>query len=253
MQTSKWRTILRTHLGGASQRVLSPFGLRLIPMWRTLGYRREQLLKSGSITLVLDVGANDGQYARQLRASRYAGKIVSFEPSLEAYKKLAANCASDPKHSAHNCALGDSDAQVGMYCTANTYSSSLLPLANNGYNDYPALAVSSLETVAVHTLDAMFDKLVEKDDRILLKIDAQGYEKAILVGASSSLSSIDAVEVELSLQELYSGQALLPDIIALLAKQGFICTWLERGYVDPRTGDLLQVDGLFERLELRRQ
>lgn len=252
MQTDNWRTVLLNYLSVASRGILGPFGWRLIPGWRTLAYRREQLLKSVPITLVLDVGANEGQYARQLRSSRYAGRIVSFEPSREAYRKLAESCESDPNRSATNCALGEKDARVEMYLTANSVSSSLLPLAKNGYNDYPSLAVSSLETVAVHTLDAMFDRLVSKGDRVLLKIDAQGYEKSILLGASCSLPSIDAIEVELSLQELYSGQALLPDIMAFLGKEGFICTWLERCYADPRTGDLLQVDALFRRLETRK-
>jgi FkbM family methyltransferase len=247
INTRTWKTSVLSSLGIASRAILGPFGFRLIPRWRTIVERRERLLRAASITVVLDVGANEGQYARQLRRSRYNGRIISFEPSVNAYKKLVTDCQTDPKRTAHNYALGANEAQLEMFCTANSYSSSLLPLARNEYNDYPPLTVASLETVRVHTLDAVFDGFVGKGERVLLKVDAQGYEKAILLGAPRVLSSIAAIEIELSLQELYSGQALLPDIVGYLATHGFVCTWLERGYVDPRSGDLLQMDGLFIR------
>ena len=42
--------------------------------------RRIKLLDSYSIDLILDVGANTGQYAARMRGIGYAGEIVSFEP-----------------------------------------------------------------------------------------------------------------------------------------------------------------------------
>lgn len=77
-----------------------------------LGYeihRRRDLvdfLLSRCIDLVLDVGANAGQFARKLRARGDRREIISFEPASEPFKKLAQLAASDPNWQVRKAALG---------------------------------------------------------------------------------------------------------------------------------------------------
>src|SRR5271165_3965632 len=66
-------------------------------------------LRSRNIDLVIDVGANVGQYAKGLRKDAYAGWIVSFEPIAAAYKELAALADKDAQWKAMNMALGDDE------------------------------------------------------------------------------------------------------------------------------------------------
>ncbi|MFZ0506744.1 MAG: hypothetical protein WAM29_01280 [Methylocella sp.] len=54
-------------------------------------------MRDRKITLVLDIGANKGQYGKSLRDTiGYKGRIVSFEPLREAFAILQQTAASDP-------------------------------------------------------------------------------------------------------------------------------------------------------------
>ena len=49
-----------------------------------------KVLEVGTIDMVFDIGANEGQFSKEIREYGYAGKIVSFEPLSSARKKLLA-------------------------------------------------------------------------------------------------------------------------------------------------------------------
>ncbi|MEU0217078.1 FkbM family methyltransferase, partial [Streptomyces sp. NPDC006265] len=55
-----------------------------------------QLILRSRIDVVLDVGANRGQYAAMLRRFGYRGRIVSFEPLHEPLRTLRRRAAADP-------------------------------------------------------------------------------------------------------------------------------------------------------------
>src|SRR3954471_21099438 len=54
-----------------------------------------RLLKVYSVNLVFDVGANCGEYGVQLRDGGYSGRIISYEPSSDAYQALCTASARD--------------------------------------------------------------------------------------------------------------------------------------------------------------
>ncbi len=66
-----------------------------------------ELINRHNINLVIDVGANMGQFAIKLRHAGYRGQIISFEPLIECYKHLI-SIADDMWH-IENCALGNSN------------------------------------------------------------------------------------------------------------------------------------------------
>lgn len=84
---------------------------------------------------------------------------------------------------------------------------------------------------------------------VFLKVDTQGFESEVLAGATVMLARCRLVELELGLVELYKGQALFAELIERMGESGLYLTDLEPGFRDKRTGQLLQVDALFRRLD----
>src|SRR3712207_4664575 len=65
------------------------------------------LRREMQVNVVLDVGANVGQYARKLRRGGYRGRSVSFEPVAELSARLQKKAASDDRWQVHGYALGE--------------------------------------------------------------------------------------------------------------------------------------------------
>ena len=66
-------------------------------------------METCGINVVLDVGANVGQYGTGLRNVGYTGRIVSFEPLSTEFKQLSAKATADGAWQSLNFALGDVD------------------------------------------------------------------------------------------------------------------------------------------------
>jgi FkbM family methyltransferase len=211
-----------------------------------------RLVESADVNVVFDVGANAGYYAAGLREAGYGGRIVSLEPLSGAYGELERQAADDPRWDVHMVAAGQAEATAEINVTANSWSSSLLP-SNDAYQTTaPGLDVVGVERVRVVPLDAIVAEHVAAGDRVMLKLDVQGLELEVLRGARATLERTVLVEAELSLAELYGGQALYREVIQHLDASGFDLVGLDPHYSDPRTGYLLQMDGLFARRQPRR-
>jgi FkbM family methyltransferase len=209
--------------------------------------RRLSLLRHHKIDVVLDVGANEGQYASLLRRIGWTGRIVSFEPLPEPFGRLDRRAARDKDWTAVNVALGERDGEGLMHVAGNVVSSSFLTVLPAHVAAAPDSGPVGDLRVPIRRLDSVFDEHVRPGERPFLKIDAQGYEQFILEGASASLPRIDGLQLELSLVPLYEGSALLEVLIDNLRMRGFELMGVEPGFADRHTGRLLQVDGVFFR------
>src|SRR5215472_6069643 len=85
--------------------------------------RRAILMQRRSIDVVLDVGANKGQFGKQLRGLGYRGRIISFEPLSDAFSALSQTASGDPMWTCHNFALGDLASSATINVSANSHSS----------------------------------------------------------------------------------------------------------------------------------
>lgn len=220
-------------------------GLHIVRSENTLERKRQRVLEALSINVVLDVGANVGNYGRDLRRNGFEAKIISFEPILEVFGQLRQATAGDPQWTCHNLALGEEEAQTSINVSHNFVSSSLLEVTGVSTAAEQATAFNRRERIRVTKLDSLRSTILAPSDRVYMKVDVQGFEKQVLAGAVETIAQIDAVEIELSLVELYTNQTLMPEILSNLIALGFHLVWLERGFKDPKTGYLLQMDGIF--------
>lgn len=210
--------------------------------------RRQRLIEVSKIDTVIDVGANAGQFGRELRRNfGYRGRIVSFEPLSDAFRKLQAAARQDQGWRVFNVALGDKQTTLDINIASNSESSSLLEMLDAHLKAAPHSKYKGSERVSVETLDALFDDVCAGSRNIYLKIDTQGYEDQVLRGAARSLEHIDTVQMELSLTPLYSGQVLFRDLCDDMYRRGFALVGLENNFGSAETGRLLQVDGIFRR------
>lgn len=195
---------------------------------------------------ILDVGANVGQYGQALRQWGYRGKILSFEPLSTAHRKLQAAAEGDAAWQvAPRCAIGAARSSAEINVSANSVSSSLLDMLETHEKAAPGSAYAGKEQVDVLPLDELIPNLCPGDSRLYLKIDTQGYEKAVLDGATETLKRCSAVQMELSLTPLYDGGFLFAEGIERMTRAGFETYAVFQGFTDRETGQTFQVDAVF--------
>ena len=227
--------------------ILRRFGRDLVPYnhFNHPMARRAKLMETYHIDMVLDVGANIGQYASELREGGYRGKIVSFEPMGREFVLLKQLAKRDGNINAVHSAVGDQDGTVEFNIAANSTSSSILEMLPSHTDAAPDSAIQAKEVVPIARLDSIYDDHCTGQMNTLLKIDTQGFEMSVLEGAKESILKVQAIQIEMSLVPLYKEQVLFADLALWLKVRGFHMVDINPMFVHPRTGEVLQVDGIF--------
>ena len=217
------------------------------PVSRSTEHLKRVLDRHG-IGMVLDVGANAGQYGRRLRRAGYIGRIVSFEPLTLAHTSLAAAAAEDPMWEvAPRMALGDRDGTVTVNISAESDMSSTLDFTEEMQGLLDDSGYVGAEQAEIARLDTVFDRFVGPKARVLLKVDTQGTERQVVDGAGDALDRITLLQLEMSIVPVYQGEPSYLDTIAWLAGRGFQPVLFIPGYFNRRTARLIAMDGIFAR------
>lgn len=209
----------------------------------------DNFLSGVGFGLVLDVGANQGQFARKLRQLGYEGPIASFEPMAVAFARLQALATKDAGISAFHFALGARAERRDIFISGNSASSSFLPIEDMTVDAEPLTAVVGKETVEIRRLDEVAKETfaIAQSGPVLLKLDTQGTERQVLEGAGAALRKVDYILSECSLVSVYQGEPLAETQIAWMRNKGFDPIAVESGWSDPKTGQTYQIDILFKR------
>jgi FkbM family methyltransferase len=198
--------------------------------------------------LVLDVGANIGQFGRGLRTVGYRGRIVSFEPLDSCYPQLKALADRDPTWDCRQVALGDHEYSTEINISRHTAYSSIRKLSAVGENFDPNTEVVATQKIDVSTIDVQMKSL--QADHPFLKIDTQGFEKEVLAGAKDTLRKCVGLLLELPVENLYDNVWGFSEAVAYAESLGFLPAQILP--VSPRRNDrvsALEFDCLFRRVD----
>lgn len=151
---------------------------------RVLQRVRDALAGSKDI-VVVDVGANQGVFARNVRSIlEPTCRLYCFEPGAAAFDLLQGGLAGAPRVQLFNSAVGDKEEEALLY--SDSEASVCASLHREAFI-LADQAVTRVETVRVLRLDG-FCRAAGLDRIDLLKVDAEGHELAVLRGAGELLS-----------------------------------------------------------------
>jgi FkbM family methyltransferase len=212
-----------------------------------LGRRRVRdlidFIEDRKIDVVIDVGANIGQFGESLRDGGYRGRIVSFEPIAAAFQTLAGKAAADGNWEAHHCGLGAASGAAALHVSELSVFSSILAMTPAAGLHDSRMAVDHVEEISICTLDEVAAGL---SGRMLLKIDTQGYEKQVIEGGQQTIQRSMGILLELPIIHVYEGEWQFHVALEFMAGKGFVPAQIQPvGYHGKDNVSAVEFDCLF--------
>jgi FkbM family methyltransferase len=143
----------------------------------------------GTAPIIIDVGANVGQFASASKLFYPRARVICFEPDPDTFAALKENTAGFSAIELHNVGLGKRAGNLTFYRHEVSEMSSFSPRA-----DDPVQRRGTTE-LPVRRLDDMISPDVRPD---LLKIDVEGFERQVLEGGWETLSRSRYLLIEVS-------------------------------------------------------
>ena len=176
--------------------------------------------QSHSITprVVLDVGANQGDYADHCLRLFPASSVYCFEPTPAVLERLRNRFASNPRVKIIEAAVVESDAPVTFHLRGEDVWNSVLA---DGQSGIAPGATQRVEVRGIKLDTFAAEQGIGQVD--LLKLDIQGAEHKALLGAGQLLRDgrMALVQMEMNFQNLYSGQADFQTVSKLMFQNGY--------------------------------
>jgi len=202
-------------------------------------------LSESGFRTVIDVGANQGQFAVAAAWCFPLAKIFSFEPVPSTVEVLRKNTRRIPRVTVCPVALGAGNGELKFFENAYSHASSALPVHVNQSGLWPQTASAREIKVPVKTLDS-WDFQGPLLGPVLLKLDVQGFEREVLKGAGNLLPKVDYLVFEASFVRLYEGEPLFEEMHEFVGRLGFGIVG-PVGLLEGKNRQVLQMDMLYRR------
>jgi FkbM family methyltransferase len=155
-----------------------------------------QVRRPGGI--IVDVGANIGNWASACLRVLQPESLICFEPSPTSASRLRSRFSECPNVDVRECAIGDTEGEVRLEVWSQSELNTIRSMGERGktLHGLPHNEVPQHVPVRKSTLDAQLSRV----GRVrLLKVDVQGAESDVIDGARETLRRTDCVVIEVLL------------------------------------------------------
>ena len=159
-----------------------------------------RVLESRMDAVLLDVGANHGDWSGQALLSR-RGRVTihAFEPSPETFHRLCERFRGRPEVLCREAALAAESGSVPFYSSGD----------GNGTNSLSEVSGGAMRTVPAVTIDSY---LAESGiaEVAMIKVDTEGFDFCVMQGAKSALAAgrVEILQFEYNWRWLVNHRAL---------------------------------------------
>jgi FkbM family methyltransferase len=183
------------------------------------GWARELQAAGRRRPVVVDVGANEGDFAAGVLDLLPEAEVHCFEPHPSTAERLAGRFAADPRVRVLRVGVGDRAGRLALHDYSGRAGTAHASFLGATFTDIYPSAADRVEADVV-TLDAYLGSLsVDRVD--LVKIDVEGYERNVLAGMAAALAAgtVDRVLFEFNAHSALTGftlhqlGAMLPEFV----------------------------------------
>lgn len=203
-----------------------------------------KILKSVNTDLVLDIGANKGQFGSALYNYGYQGKMLSFEPLSKMHELLKNEAGKHNGWTVYDrCCIGENEGTTTINVSNLVGNSSILDIKSTQYNVAQSHYVDKEDVPQITLASLNNNDLVSAAKNIFVKMDIQGYEHFVLSQVPNTSYRINGFYLELSLVKLYDNQEDYLYICKQLRDFGYDLVYIEPESI--RSGRMIQFNGVF--------
>ena len=190
-----------------------------------------KLVIKKSEPVIFDVGANVGQSIKRYKKIFENPILHSFEPSIDAVNILKEKYKNEKDLFVINSAVGEKDENLEFNINASTTHSSFKKLIPNTTWIKKRSKAENIDSNQ-YTTKKVSTKIITLDDYVkknninnidVLKIDTQGYEDKVLLGAKNLImnNKIKLIQLELIFSEIYENPLQIYDIEKILIPNNY--------------------------------
>jgi FkbM family methyltransferase len=179
------------------------------------------ILQQGKSAVVLDVGANEGNYASLVCNAIDQCVIHCFEPNPKTARRLAERFRNDRRLTIHPFGFGESPGELVLYDYADQEGSAHATIYKDVLIEQHRATAMQEVKIPVETIDNFCSSQL-LSAICLLKVDTEGHELSVLRGATELISKrkIDVIQFEFNEMNVIS-RVFLRDFYTLLPGYNF--------------------------------